>query len=212
MSGVLPQTRGLEVHGFTRGAFLARSVLAAGALSGAAAAGPALTRALAHAKHGAFGGGDVGIANFALALERIQKQFYAEALKVELIALETRKMMEAIAKHEDEHEKTLTQVIEQLGGKPEAAAAVRFPPLGDERAVLDFGIRLEDTGVRAYNGAASQIRSRDLLLALSSIAQVEGRHAGALRFVAGEPPAAGAFERVLSGEQADDAVHELTSG
>jgi rubrerythrin len=187
-------------------------VLVTGALYGAAAAAPALTRALAHAKHGAFGGGDLGIANFALDLERIEAQFYKEALAVELIELETRRLLEMIAKHEAEHAKALTQTIQQLGAKPDAAETVSFPALGDEQAILDFAIRLEDTAVAAYNGAATQIVSRDLVLAVASIAQVEGRHAGALRSVANQPAAPSPFEKVLSGEQADDAVHGLTSG
>jgi hypothetical protein len=65
--------------------------------------------------------------------------------------------------------------------------------------------------VYAYNGAATQIQSKDVLQAAASIAQVEARHAGALRELAGEFPTAGAFDRVLSGEQADEAVHQVTS-
>jgi rubrerythrin len=202
----------IRLDGFTRGAFLLRSVLAASALYGAAAAGPALTRALGHAKHGAFGGGDLGIANFALDLERIEGQFYKEALAVKGLHEDTRKLLESIAANEAEHAKALTQTITQLGGKPDPAETVKFPSFGDEQAVLDFAVKLEDTGVAAYNGAATQIVSKDLLLAVASIAQVEGRHAGALRTQAGQPPSAGAFEKVLSGEQADDAVHGLTSG
>ena len=202
----------IRLDGFTRGAFLVRSVLAASTLYGAAAAGPALTRALAHANHGAFGGGDIGVANFALDLERIEGQFYKEALAVKGLHEDTRKLLESIAANEAEHAKALTQTITQLGGKPDPAETVDFPSLGDEQAVLDFAIRLEDTAVAAYNGAASQIVSKDLLLAIASIAQVEGRHAGALRSQSGKPPAPGPFEKVLSGEQADDAVHELTSG
>jgi rubrerythrin len=202
----------IRVHGFTRGAFLARGVLAAGALYGAGAAGPALTRALGHAKHGAFGGGDIGIANFALGLERIEKQFYETALGFGL-RRETKELFEAIAANEDEHEKALIQVIEQLGGKPAPAEKVELTGLGDdENVAVDFAIRLEETSVRAYNGAVSQLESRDLMLALSSIAQAEGRHAGAVREHAGELPAPESFERVLSGEQADSAVHELTRG
>ena len=70
---------------------------------------------------------------------------------------------------------------------------------------------LEDVGVSAYNGAATQIQSVDLLQAVASIAQVEARHAGALRELSGQFPTLGPFDAVLSGDQADAAVHRLTS-
>jgi hypothetical protein len=72
-------------------------------------------------------------------------------------------------------------------------------------------VQLEDTGVAAYNGAATQLQSKDVLQAAGSIAQVEARHAGALRELAGEPPTVAAFDQVLSGDESDEAVHELTA-
>lgn len=204
----MTSTARIHVAGLTRGAFIARTALAAGALY----AGPAVTRALAHSKHSAFGGGDIGIANFALALERIESEFYEQALAAEgVLGAEARKLVEQIARHEDEHVKQLTQTIQQLGGKADPPVQATIPRLAGEDAVLRFAIELEDTGVGAYNGAASQIESKDLLQAAASIAQVEGRHAGALRELVGEAPTLRPFDKVLSGEEADDAVHELTS-
>lgn len=206
-----PNVGDIQVHGVTRGAFLARGVLAAGALYGATAAGPALTQALAHAKHGAFSGGDIGILNFALTLERIEADFYKRALAVRDLSPDARKLIEAIAKHEGEHVQSLNQTITQFGGKPDPAPQTKFPALANEQQVLRLAIELEDVGVTAYNGAATQIRSADVLQAAASIAQVEARHAGALRELAGEAPTVGPFDRVLSGEQADEAVHRLTA-
>jgi rubrerythrin len=201
----------ISVHGMTRGAFLVRSVLTAGALSGAAAAGPALTRALAHSKHGAFSGGDVGIVNFALTLEKVEADFYKRALALEGLEPDVKKLLDSISKNETEHVQSLTQALEGLGGKPDPAPRTSFPALANQEQVLRLAIELEDTGVYAYNGAATQIQSKDVLQAAASIAQVEARHAGALREIAGQFPTTGPFDRVFSGEQADDAVHELTS-
>ena len=206
-----PSVADIQVHGITRGAFLARGALAAGALYGAAAAGPALTRSLAHAKHGAFSGGDIGIVNFALTLEKVEADFYKRALAVKGLAADAKKLIEEIAQNEDEHVRSLTQSITQLGGKADPAPQTNFPELSDQDQVLRLAIELEDTGVNAYNGAATQIQSKDVLQAVASIAQVEARHAGGLRELAGEAPTVAAFDRVFSGEQADDAVHELTS-
>ncbi|HEX8051532.1 MAG TPA: ferritin-like domain-containing protein [Thermoleophilaceae bacterium] len=200
----------IRVGGMTRGAFIARSVIAAGALSGAAAAGPALTRALAHGEQGAFTGGDVGIVNFALTLEKIEAEFYKRALAVQGIEPNVKKVLESIAKNETEHVQSLTQALAGLGGKPNPAPQVKLPALSDQAQVLRVAVELEDTGVAAYNGAATQLQSSDLLQAVASIAQVEARHAGALRELAGQFPTVAPFDRVLSGEQADEAFHRLT--
>ncbi|HEX8745440.1 MAG TPA: ferritin-like domain-containing protein [Thermoleophilaceae bacterium] len=205
-----PTIAGIQVHGMTRGAFLARSALAAGALYGAAAAGPALTRTLAHEKHGAFGGGDVAILNFALTLERIEVDFYKRALAVQGVGADAKKLLQSIAGNEGEHVQALNQSIAQLGGKADPAPRTNFPALANEEQVLRLAIDLEDSGVAAYNGAATQIVSADVLQAVASIAQVEARHAGALRALAGESPTDGPFDDVLSGAEADAVVHRLT--
>ena len=191
----------------TRGSFLAGSAFTVGALS----AGPWVASALAHAKHAAFGGGDVGIVNFALTLEKIEADFYKRALAVRTLRPDTRKLLESISKNEAEHLQSLTQALQGLGGKPDPAPQPKFPPLANQNEILQVAVTLEDTGVWAYNGAATQLVSKDLLQAVASIAQVEARHAGALRQLAGMPPTDAPFDRVFSGEQADDAVHELTS-
>jgi rubrerythrin len=200
----------IRVVGMTRGAFLARGVIGATALYGAAAAGPALTRALAHSKHGAFSGGDVGIVNFALTLERIEADFYKRALAADVLEDDVKKVIELIAKEENEHVQALTRTVEGLGGKADPAPQARFPELTDQDAVLRTAIELEDMGVSAYNGATTQIDSADVLQAAASIAQVEARHAGALRELAGDLPTVGAFDRVFSGDEADAVVHDIT--
>ena len=202
-----PSIADIQVHGMTRGAFLARAALAAGALYGVGAAGTAF----AHEKHGAFSGGDVGIANFALTLEKIEAEFYKRALAVRDLSPRVRELLETVSKDEAAHVQTLNQTIKQLGGRTDPVPRVTFPELADEQQVLSVAADLEDVGVSAYNGAATQIASPDLLQAAASIAQVEARHAGALRELAGDFPTVGAFDAILSGEQADEAVHRLTS-
>jgi rubrerythrin len=202
-----PTLADIHVHGITRGAFLARAVLATGALYGVGAAGTAF----AHQKHGAFSGGDIGIANFALTLEKIEAEFYKRALAVRDLSPRVRKVLETVSKDEAAHVQTLNQTITQLGGKADPSPQVNIPALANEQQVLRVAADLEDVGVTAYNGAATQIESIDLLQAAASIAQVEARHAGALRELAGDFPTVGPFDAVLSGEQADAAVHRLTS-
>ena len=182
--------RSIEIRGMTRSAFLVRGALAAGGLYGAEAVAPLVGRALA-----AGGGGDAAIFNFALTLEQLESSFYKQALGVTGLSAEVKKALQEIASHEDAHVKQLTQTLQQLGATPAPAPKTSFPKLGGQRAVLKLAVALEDTGVGAYNGAAPLIQSPDLLNAAGSIVQVEGRHAGVLRELAGMAPAPGAFDK-----------------
>lgn len=90
----------------------------------------------------------------------------------------------------------LKGAIEDLGGTPAATPTFEFP-LTDEKSFTDLAITFEDTGVSAYNGAGPMLKSKDLLATAGSIVQIEGRHAGAIRFMAGEEPTIAAFDATL---------------
>jgi rubrerythrin len=197
----------VEVAGITRSAFIARSAVAAGAVYGAGAVAPLVERALA-----AGGGGDTAILDFALTLESIEVAFTAEALKVKGLSSVVKRAMQEIAEHERAHQKQLKQTLDQLGATASPAPKTRFPAMKDQKAMLALAIQLEETGVGAYNGAAPLIESPDLLAAAGSIVQVEGRHAGALRELAGEDPAPAAFDKALSRAQVRGAVKPYVKG
>ena len=197
----------IEVRGMTRSAFLARGAMATGALYGAGAVAPAVERALA-----AQGGGDVAILDFALTLESIEVAFTKQALKVKGLSGDVKKALQEIAEHELAHQKQLTQTLQQLGATPSPAPKTSFPSLGDQKAMLSLAVKLEETGVGAYNGAAPLIQSADLLAAAGSIVQVEARHAGALRELAGQDPAPAAFDKALSRDEVLKAVKPFVKG
>jgi hypothetical protein len=56
-------------------------------------------------------------------------------------------------------------------------------------AVTATSIKLEDTGVQAYQGQTPFIKSQDVLKAAISIHPVEARHAAWIRNLAGRAPA-----------------------
>lgn len=189
----------VEVHGLTRSAFLVRSTLAAGALYGAGAIGPVVSRALAQS-----GASDLDIVNYALTLEYLETAFYTRAKQLALSS-EVRPLVDLIQGDESQHVDALTATVKQLGGQPAKRPTFTFPDK-DERAFLKLAQVLEDTGVSAYNGAGPMISSKEVLGAAGSIVQVEARHAAAIRLQNGASPAPFAFDPPLSMAQVQKAV------
>jgi serine-rich repeat adhesion-like glycoprotein len=175
----------------TRSEVILKGALAAGAVYGAAMVGPFVGRALAMS-----GGGDVGVLNFALTLEYLESSFYAEAKRRAGASGELRSLVDLLAKDEAEHVKALTATIVELGGKPVAEPKFDFP-YNNTAGFLELAQTFEDTGVSAYNGAAPQIKSKQVLAAAGSIVQIEARHAAAIRLQNGAEPAPDAFDPAL---------------
>ncbi len=175
----------------SRGDVILKGALAAGAVYGAMSVAPFVSRALAMSD-----GGDVGILNFALTLEYLESSFYKEAKRRAGASAELKSLIELVGKDEDEHVKVLTATIVELGGKPAAEPKFDFP-YDNTKEFLDLAQTFEDTGVSAYNGAAPQIKSKEVLGAAGSIVQVEARHAAAIRLQNGEEPSPEAFDPSL---------------
>jgi rubrerythrin len=207
---VVPELAAIEIRGMTRSAFLLRSTLAAGAVYGGSVVGPYVKEAFAQGGSGA----DVDILNFALTLEVLEQTFYQEGLRqVSGLSGEVQALAEEIESNESEHVDSLTQTIEDLGGKPTEAPELDFgDAFADEASFLELAQTFEDTGVSAYNGAAPQIQSKEVLAAAGSIVQVEGRHAALIRLQRGEDPAPLAFDETLDMPEVLDAVDPYIQG
>jgi rubrerythrin len=196
-----PELGGVEIEGVTRATFILRGALATGALYGAGAVGPWVARSFASTS-----AGDLQIVSFALGLENLEAAFYKAALAPAVgLKGQAQKLATEFGAHEAEHAKSLAQLLQQLGGKPPAAATAKFS-LKDQASFLKLAVTLEEVGVSAYNGAATAIQSPDLLSAAGAIVQVEARHAGALRELAGMDPAPVAFDKTRSPQQVSAAV------
>jgi rubrerythrin len=203
MAARSPELRGVEVvSGITRSDFILRGALATGAIYGAGAVGPYVGRAF-----GATASGDIDILNFALTLENLEAAFYKAAVGLSVgLQGQVKDIATEFGAHEAAHAKTLSQLVQQLGGKPGPAPQTRFPGLKDTASFLKLAVTLEEVGIAAYNGAAPSITSPDLLAAAGGIAQVEARHAGALRMLAGQDPAPDAFDKPATPDQVAAAV------
>jgi rubrerythrin len=176
----------------SRSEVILKGALAAGAVYGAVMVGPFVGKALAMS-----GSSDVDILNFALTLEYLESTFYKEAKSRAKASGDLETLIELIGRDEDEHVGALTETIKKLGGKPVAEPKFDFPYSGTA-GFLKLAQTFEDTGVSAYNGAAPQIKAKEVLEAAGSIVQVEARHAAAIRLQNGDEPAPVAFDPALS--------------
>jgi hypothetical protein len=199
----VPELAAIEIDGMTRGAFIMRGAVAAGAVYGAGAVSPFVRGALAQGD-----GGDVDVLNFALTLEFLEATFYEQALKeVRGLGADTKKLATEIRDNEQQHVDALSQAITDMGGKPTRPPGVDFgDAFASEEGFLKLAQTFEDTGVSAYNGAAPQIQSKDVLASAGAIVQIEARHAAAIRYARGQDITDGAFDKSLDMQKVLDAV------
>ncbi len=189
-----------EVSGDTRLSFLRKGALAGGAaLSGGAILGALIpgSALAAGAPPAKFGKGDIGILNYALTLEYLERAFYNEATsKGKITDPKTKAFLKTVTRDERAHVAFLKKGL----GK----AAVAEPKFNFHGATSDpatfaqTAFVLENTGVHAYLGQAGNIKTPAYLLAAASIVTIEARHAGAIASILNKPIApSGSFDTGL---------------
>jgi rubrerythrin len=193
----------LRVPGVTRGAFILRGALATAAAAGAGTVGPFVQRALAQSD-----ASDAAIFDFAFRLESLEVAFYKQALQqVPGMATHTRRLVRELLDHEREHKSTISETVLQLGIKHDPSPAVDFgPSFQSEKNFLGVAAQLEEVGVGAYNGALPRVFSRQLLVVIGTIAQIEARHAAVVRDLLGRPIADAAFDKPRTEAEVANAI------
>ena len=129
------------------------------------------------------GSGDIGILNYAYALEQLEAAFYAEVLKGSYFAnasAEEKTILGDLEKHERAHREFFKAALgtNAIGGLEVDFSSIDF---GNRASVLGAAKIFEDLGVAAYNGAGQFLESADFLLIAGKIVSVEARHAAAIR-------------------------------
>jgi len=176
----------------TRRRFLGTTAIGAGSvISGATA-----IELLSTTRVWADAAGDLEILNFALTLEYLEADFYAQGVaKVKFKNDHDKAVFTLIASDEAAHVAALTDTITKAGGKPVAKPAVKYP--ADTFTSPDAFVKLakvfEETGVGAYLGQAGLITNPDVLRAAAAIFGVECRHAALIGRIAGLPPEGGIY-------------------
>lgn len=165
---------------------------------------------------------DIDILNYALTLERLEATFYRRVLDrysegdfqssayLSWLGANVRNHIyenfQAISNHEDTHVKTLVTVIKGLGGKPVPPCEYNFGITSVESA-LKVARVLENTGVRAYDGAIAHIEAADYLTAGATIATVEARHASYLNLINGDEPFPKPFDEPVAPQKICNTVN-----
>lgn len=182
----------LNLEGITRGSFILRSALAAASVYGAGTVGPLVRDALAQSD-----ASDALLLDFAFRLEGLEAAFYDEALKqVPGMSSTVRSLVTEFRDHEHEHRRTIEQTILQLGIHASVLPKFDFGnSFSSQARFLEVAQGLEDTGVSAYNGVATEIFSRSILVVAGSIVAIEARHSAVIRDLRGQPITLGAFDK-----------------
>jgi hypothetical protein len=128
------------------------------------------------------GSGDIGILNYAYALEQLEAAFYTQVVMSQfsgITATETA-LLTDIRDHEIAHREFFKNA---LGAKAIPALEVNFASInfGNRDSVLGTAKAFEDLGVSAYNGAGKLITDPNYLVLAGKIVSVEARHAALIR-------------------------------
>ncbi|RYY94716.1 MAG: ferritin-like domain-containing protein [Chitinophagaceae bacterium] len=128
------------------------------------------------------GSGDVGILNYAYALEQLEAAFYIKVMQTPFsgITATESEYLADIRDHEIAHRDFFKTA---LGSNAIQALEVNFDAINfaSRDSVLGTAKAFEDLGVSAYNGAGRLLQSADYLTLAGKIVSVEARHAALIR-------------------------------
>lgn len=127
------------------------------------------------------GDGDIGVLNYAYALEQLEAAFYTQVLETPFSAMQENDqvVLTAIRDHEIAHRDYLKKA---LGRQAIPSLEVDFSAVNfsSRASVLGTAAVFENLGVAAYNGAGKLIKNAAYLVAAGSIVSIEARHAAAI--------------------------------
>ena len=173
---------------------------------------------------------DVDVLNYALTLEHLEYAFYRDGLRKfdeqdfrssnlfsgsgNLLRPTVYENFKRIRNHEYTHVETLRSVIRDLGGKPVPEARYNFRTTAFTSVAKFVSVAqfLENTGVKAYDGAIAHIEAAPLLTAGATIATVEARHASYLNLLNRDVPFPSAFDKPAAPRAICEAVQAENGG
>ncbi|MBJ7598691.1 MAG: twin-arginine translocation pathway signal [Candidatus Nephthysia bennettiae] len=191
---------------WSRRKFMGRTALGGGAVISGEAALAMLTSTRVWAAAAA---GDLDVLNFALTLEYLEADFYAQGNAAGIFTEQkTKDLFALIGSDEQAHVQALTDTITKLGGQPVAKPTVKYPD-GTFKEVKTFvttSKTFEEVGVGAYLGQAGAITDPTILQAAAGIFGVECRHAALVGKLAGLQPEGGIYMGATETAKSKDQV------
>jgi hypothetical protein len=128
---------------------------------------------------------DLGILNYAYALEQLEAAFYTAVVASAAFGslnAEQQEVMYDLRNHEVIHREFLKAALGSNAiGTLNLSSSVVASTLTSRDVILKNAEMFEDLGVAAYNGAGKYLSSADFLTAAGKIVSVEARHAAAIR-------------------------------
>jgi hypothetical protein len=128
------------------------------------------------------GSGDVGVLNYAYALEQLEAAFYTQVIASPYSGMSAteRSLLTDIRDHEIAHREFFKTA---LGANAIQNLTVNFSSINfaSRESVLNTAKAFEDLGVSAYNGAGKLLADANNLLIAGKIVSVEARHAALIR-------------------------------
>lgn len=153
------------------------------------------------------GSGDIGVLNYAYALEQLEAAFYTQVVQTPYTGITDaeKAILTDIRDHEIVHRDFFKAALgdKAIKGLTPNFAAIDFTK---RDAVLGAAKLFEDTGVAAYNGAGKLIKDPNYLLLAGKIVSVEARHAAVIRDLINPKSADFAGDDIIDSNGFDKAV------
>ncbi|KAA3436488.1 ferritin-like domain-containing protein [Rufibacter hautae] len=135
------------------------------------------------------GSGDVGILNYAYALEQLEAAFYTAVVALPNFSTlftnaTERQVLTDIRNHEVAHREFFKAAITANDASkiiPSLTPNLPTDALASRASILTYAKTFEDLGVAAYNGAGKLLTSAAFLGIAGKIVSVEARHAAEIR-------------------------------
>lgn len=129
------------------------------------------------------GTGDVGILNYAFALEQLEAAFYTQVIATPYSGMSDaeKTILTDIRDHEIIHREFFKAAIPAASRIADLVPDFSSINFTDRGSVLGTAKAFEDLGVSAYNGAGPLIKDVNYLALAGKIVSVEARHAAAIR-------------------------------
>lgn len=134
------------------------------------------------------GSGDVGVLNYAYALEQLEADFYTRVSALAngstLLGAPAFAYFQQVAKHEQIHRDFFKAALTRdASGQVLRGLTPKYPAgtFDTSASILATAKAFEDLGVAAYNGAGKLIKTAAYLVIAGQIVSVEARHAAYIR-------------------------------